>query len=175
MYKTLPVTLRYYSYVHIIHFQQNGNRSPLTSIPSHGKDLTAPALPSLFLTTHSILRDHSDGVGGEWLQTRHWVVYHGILFDIRPAVVLSEGLVVLGVEYVVSRSRLSQWSRVSPNAQWWCYLVFSQLQLANSYNHSVELYNYRTYIHTFQIWASECTHMHTHTHTHTHSSISNME
>ncbi len=73
----------------------------LTCIPSHGYHLTTPVLSSFLLITHSILSDHSDGVGGEWPQTGHWIVHQGILFDIRPAVVLSEGLVVLRVEYIV--------------------------------------------------------------------------
>ncbi len=48
-----------------------------------------------------------------------------------------------------SRSRLSQWSQASPNAQWLCYLESSQQLLANSYISLVELYDGDT--HTFHI------------------------
>ena len=42
-----------------------------------------------------------DGVAGEGSQTRQRVVHQEVLFDIRSDVVLSEGLVVHRVEYVV--------------------------------------------------------------------------
>ena len=82
-------------------FMVDRETTQLTDISSSPNHLTAPGLPSLFLVTHSILCCHTDGVAGEGPQTRQRIVHQEVLFDIRSGVVLSEGLVVIRVEYVV--------------------------------------------------------------------------
>ena len=78
-------------------------KTVLTSIASCPNDFTAPcvSVSSLILITDSILNRHTDSVHSESLEAREGVVDHSILFDVRPGIMLNEGLVICRVEYVV--------------------------------------------------------------------------